>query len=406
MLMKNNPKKSLQPKMRFPEFRDVGDWEEKRLGDVANKTASKITLNGLENNIGIYPVYGASGIIAKIAEYSCDDEHVGIIKDGSGVGRVILCPPKSSIIGTLDSIKANKENFTKFIYYWLTQAPLHLYVIGGAIPHIYFKDYSKIRFERPSIKEQQKIADCLSSLDELIEAEDQKLETLSTYKKGLMQQLFPQAGETTPQLRFPEFRNATEWEPKKIGDEDFASLHKGKGISKADIFKDGETPCIRYGELYTNYGEVIFEVFSKTNCQTSSLFFSKKNDVIIPASGETKIDIATASCLMLDGVALGGDLNVIRSNHNGVFLSYYLNGTLKNKIAKVAQGDSVVHLYLSQLSKLEIFLPKLPEQKRIADFLSSIDDLITSQTKKLESLRLHKKGLMQQLFPNVSEVKE
>lgn len=134
------------------------------------------------------------------------------------------------------------------------------------------------------------------------------------------------------------------------------------------------------------------------------MFFSKSNDVIIPASGETKLDIAKASCVMHDDVALGGDLNVIRTSHNGVFLSYYLNGPKRMDIAKVAQGDTVVHLYPSQLEKLDVFIPEILEQQRIASCLSSLDDLITAETQKLEALKAHKKGLMQQLFSSPEAV--
>ena len=200
-----------------------------------------------------------------------------------------------------------------------------------------------------------------------------------------------------PRLRFPEFREAGEWAVKKIGQ--IADLYKGKGISKSDIVVGGTQPCIRYGELYTLYSEVISDVVSKTNIPQSDLFLSKCNDVIIPASGETKIDIATASCVMHDNVALGGDLNVIRSKQNGIFLSYYLNGTLRNKIAKVAQGDTVVHLYPSQLKLVYLAIPNEQEQQKIADCLSSLDELIAAEAKKLDTLKSHKKGLIQQIFP-------
>jgi type I restriction enzyme S subunit len=207
--------------------------------------------------------------------------------------------------------------------------------------------------------------------------------------------------ELKPKRRFPEFRDAGEWEEKKINQ--ISDLYKGKGVSKSDIVVDGNQPCIRYGELYTSYGEVIDEVISKTNLPSSDLFLSKKNDVIIPASGETKIDIATASCVTQNNVALGGDLNIIRSRQNGIFLSYYLNGILKNKIAKLAQGDTVVHLYATQLELLDIAIPSKPEQQKIADCLSSLDELITAEAQKLDTLKAHKKGLMQQLFPAEGE---
>jgi type I restriction enzyme S subunit len=214
-----------------------------------------------------------------------------------------------------------------------------------------------------------------------------------------MQQLFPQEGETTPRLRFPEFRGEGEWEVKKVSE--VSEIYKGRGISKSDIVADGNQLCIRYGELYTLYGEVIKKVVSRTNTPTSTLFLSKKNDVIIPSSGETKIDIATASCVTLDNIALGGDLNVIRTRLNGIFLSYYLNGPLKYEIAKKAQGDTVVHLYPIHLEQLYIAFPDTPEQQKIAACLTSLDELIKAQTQKIEALKTHKQGLMQQLFPVV-----
>jgi type I restriction enzyme S subunit len=200
-----------------------------------------------------------------------------------------------------------------------------------------------------------------------------------------------------PKLRFPEFRDAGLWEKKTL--DDIAVFFKGKGISKSDVDLQGDTQCIRYGELYTIYGEVIKKVVSKTKLPSSELFFSQKNDVLIPSSGETKIDIAKASCVLLDDVALGGDLNVLRPNENGIFLSYMLNGVCKTDIAKKAQGDTVVHLYASQLKLLGVIVPKEPEQQKIADCLSSIDEMLTFEAQKLAALKAHKKGLMQQLFP-------
>jgi len=206
---------------------------------------------------------------------------------------------------------------------------------------------------------------------------------------------------SVPKLRFPEFRNAGEWEKKTL--DDIAVFFKGKGISKSDVSLQGETPCIRYGELYTIYGEVVRTVISKTQLPSSELFLSQKNDVLIPSSGETKIDIAKASCVLLDDVALGCDLNVLRPNENGIFLSYMLNGVCKTEIAKKAQGDTVVHLYASQLKLLDILVPKEPEQQKIADCLSSLDELITLEAQKLDTLKTHKKGLMQQIFPAEGE---
>jgi type I restriction enzyme S subunit len=195
-------------------------------------------------------------------------------------------------------------------------------------------------------------------------------------------------------LRFPGFMG--EWEVKKLGE--VAEFSKGKGISKIDIEESGETECIRYGELYTHYGEVITEIKSKTNILKANLVLSEVNDVIIPSSGETAIDIATASCVLKSGVALGGDLNIIKTSNNGIFLSYYLNSKKKMEIASLAQGSSVVHLYSSQLVSLDINFPPLSEQDQISSLLSLIDERISTQNKIIEELKLLKATLAQNIF--------
>jgi type I restriction enzyme S subunit len=199
-----------------------------------------------------------------------------------------------------------------------------------------------------------------------------------------------------PFVRFPEFTE--NWKPNVLGKQENISFLKGKGISKADIVDDGITECIRYGELYTIYDEVIDDVDSKTNLPTSELVFSKANDVIIPASGETQIDIATASCVLRDDIALSGDLNIIRSEINGIFLSYYLNNKKKKAIARLAQGSSVIHLYNPHLKTLKLNLPIPDEQKKIAEFLTSIETRISSLKEKKDTLLDFKKGVMQKIF--------
>jgi len=204
-----------------------------------------------------------------------------------------------------------------------------------------------------------------------------------------------------PDLRFPEFVNEGEWEDTTL--DAVATILKGKGISKSDIAQNGSLPCIRYGELYTHYSETIRAIKSYTNLKGEDLVLSQANDVIIPASGETQIDIATASCVLENGIALGSDLNIIRTKVDGVFLSYYLNNAKKKDIAQLAQGISVVHLYPNQLKTLALNIPKPHEQQKIASCLSSLDEVIAAHSQKLEALKEYKKGLMQNLFPQEGE---
>ena len=187
-----------------------------------------------------------------------------------------------------------------------------------------------------------------------------------------------------PNLRFPEFSG--EWEKGSLMN--IASISKGSGISKEQL-SDSGLPCILYGELYTKYkSEVITDIYSKTDIETKGLVSSKANDVIIPCSGEAAIEIATARCVPMSNILLGGDLNIIRLNgHDGRFFAYQLNGKRKIDIAKVAQGVSVVHLYGEHLKKIKIAYPSIEEQTKIAEMLSLIDRRISTQNKIIEDLK-------------------
>lgn len=254
------------------------------------------------------------------------------------------------------------------------------------------KEFSNLNIVLPKIEEQQKIAAFLGSVDAKLNKLRRKRELLETWKRGLMQKLFSQ------QLRFTQDDGTAfpDWDKKKL--DEVAIFTKGKGISKSDIVEDGAIECVRYGELYTYYGETIDEVKSKTSVKSNDLVLSKTNDVIIPASGETRIDIATASCVVKAGIALSGDLNIIRSKMNGVFLSYYFNSYKKYDIARMAQGISVMHLYSSQLQLLKIDIPAMEEQQKIADFLSTVDKKIEAVTHRITQTETFKKGLLQKMF--------
>ena len=183
---------------------------------------------------------------------------------------------------------------------------------------------------------------------------------------------------------------------------DIADLYKGTGISKDQLSDDGE-PCILYGELYTKYkSETIREVVSKTNIDNTKLVRSKANDVIIPCSGETAEDIATARCVLNGNILLGGDLNIIRLHgYDGAFMSYQLNGKRKYDIAKVAQGVSVVHLYGEHLKGVKTINPCLEEQKKIAGLLALLDERITTQNKIIDKLQSLIKGIRHDIFKDI-----
>lgn len=419
--------KALAPKLRFPEFRNVGDWRFQPLSDIAEPIFERV---GTSKCVPMSVTTGV-GLLSQ-------EEKFGRIIAGNSYKNYIRLQtndfaynksatkefPQGYIArysGTRDAAVPNSI-FTCFRPDAATVIPEYLdhllhgnhhgrwlrkYITVGARAHgaLSVSDDALMSMPVPlppvavSRLEQQKIADCLGSLDDLIAAEESKLETLQQHKQGLMQQLFPQPGETVPRLRFAEFLRAGDWKRDQIGN--VANITKGKGIAKADIENGGAIPCIRYAELYTHYGEVIHEVVSSTNVPHKKLVLSQAEDVIIPASGETKADIAKAACVLAEGIALGSDLNILRSDLYGPFFSYLLNSPLRHKIARVAQGDTVAHLYPKQILQVWLAYPSRLEQQKIADCLTSLDDQINAQTRKLDTLKQHKQGLLQQIFPSL-----
>jgi len=423
--MNKQQEKWLVPELRFQEFQKNGEWRPLKLSELSDRITEKVG----EKRLTTVSITAGEGFVSQIEKFSRDisgKQYKNYIRLRRGEYSYNKGNSKRFAQGCVYKLKEFEEvaapsafisfrfkaPFVADFFHGYFESNAHgkqllRYITSGArsdgLLNIKVEDFFGIILPTPEEKsEQQKIADCLSSIDELVIAQSQKLQALKSHKKGLMQLLFPSEGETVPKLRFPEFRNTEEWGEYLL--DEVATFLKGKGISKSEVAVDGKLPCIRYGQLYTIYGETIDEVVSHTNVSADNLVLSQSNDVIIPASGETQLDIATASCVKKSGIALGGDLNVIRSNHNGVFLSYYFNGAKKKSIAQMAQGVVVIHLYSSQLKKLQMNLPSIQEQQKIADCLPSINELVTAQTQKIEALKSHKKGLMQQLFPSVDKV--
>jgi type I restriction enzyme S subunit len=391
------------PQLRFPGFE--GDWVEKTLGEVSNFYNGKAFKQEELLDQGTYPVLRVGNLFTNGNWYYSDlelDENK-VIDDGdlifawsASFGPRIWKGGKVIYHYHIWKVVENPILLNKAFYYWvLENETLRMKSNssnGFALLHITKGTIENWHSFFPTLPEQTKIADFLSAVDEKLQALQRKKARLTEYKKGMMQQLFSQT------LRFKDDagHDFPDWEEKRLGE--VADFSKGKGISKSDIAPGGKQQCIRYGELYTIYTETISEVVSWTNLEPNGLVFSKANDVIIPSSGETAVDIATASCVLKSGIALGGDLNIIRSPLNGVFLSYYLNGRKKSEIASLAQGASVVHLYASNLENLQVEIPSLPEQTKIAAFLSALDEKIQATQQAIDRTSAWKKGLLQQLF--------
>lgn len=205
-----------------------------------------------------------------------------------------------------------------------------------------------------------------------------------------------------PKLRFPEF--SEEWKASNIGE--ISTYIKGAPLSKADISETG-TPFILYGELYTTYKEVATEIKRKTNCIVDKKYLSKIGDVVIPTSGETPEEIATATCVMTPNVILAGDLNIFRINDiDGRFFSYVINHKVNKDISRIAQGKSIVHIKGEEISKIQIKYPSDEEQQKILSFIKLLSLKIEKQEQLIDKLKKYKRGVIQHIFRSHAKTDE
>jgi type I restriction enzyme, S subunit len=382
------------PELRFPEFNNEGEWEEKIIEDIAISESSSMALNKLELKATGYPVYGADSIVGYIDEFQQNEKFISIVKDGSGVGRLNLCQSQSSILGTLACIKSKNEKqyHLDWIYYLLNKVDFTVYVKGAGIPHIYFSDFKKEKVPVPKPQEQQKIAACLSSLDDLIAAETQRIASLRDHKKGLMQNLFPPAGEKVPKVRFKEFENDGEWVEKKLG-EVFLTCSGGTPSTAEKEFYGGKIPFIRSAEINRNITELFL---TEAGLNNSSAKMIEKGDLLIALYGANSGDVAISK---IDG-AINQAILCLKSEFSNEFTCHFLFHKKDWIIARYLQGGQG-NLSGDIVKSIELYFPSKAEQQKIASCLSSLDALITAQAEKIEQLKLHKKGLMQGLFPVV-----
>lgn len=248
-----------------------------------------------------------------------------------------------------------------------------------------------VEIPTPNLQEQQKIADCLSSLDELIAAQARKVNALKTHKKGLMQQLFPREGETQPRLRFPEFQNAGEWKSKSLGSV-CSSFSGGTPSTAKPEYYGGDIPFIRSAEIARDSTELFL---TNDGLANSAAKMVTKGDVLVALYGANSGDVAIAK---IDG-AINQAILCLKSKESNPFIYQFLSHKKDWVVATYIQGGQG-NLSGEIVKSIAISFPSHAEQLRVASCLSDLDTLITAATQELETLKTHKKGLMQQLLPS------
>lgn len=425
--MSENKKQQLVPRVRFPEFRDAGEWITVELGKLSRLLTERVG----SATCTPYTITSGVGLISQ-------EEKLGRTIAGNSLKNYLVLQ-ENDFAYNKSATKAYPQGFIAlyaggeraavpnsiFTCFRVNQNQviptfldalfasnlhgkwLRTRIAVGARAHgsLQVSDDDLMATPVPlpngtnALEEQQKIADCLSSLDDLIAAETQKLDTLKTHKKGLMQQLFPREGETVPRLRFPEFRNLGEWKEKSISD--FGEIITGSTPSTAHPeFYGGGIPFVSPADISD------LRWVSDTKTTLSALGFEKTrpikaNSVLFVCIGSTigKVTQNVRDC------ATNQQINSVipNSEHSGGFV-YYVLSLNAERIAKLAGIQAVPIINKTQFSAVRLLVPEFSEQDRIANCFSSLDDFIAAQSQKIDVLMIHKKGLMEQLFPVISEV--
>jgi type I restriction enzyme S subunit len=397
------------PKLRFSEFE--GEWKKKKVGELCDSIVPGrnkptdfegdipwITTPDIEHN-GIITI-SKKGL--KISKEQAKKIGSKIVPQNSIVISCVGDLGLSAIAGTEIVINQQLHAFLpkekieyRFLLYQLNLQKKYMDMVATktAVPYMNKDNCNSIPITFPTLLEQKRIASFFMVIDKKITELKQKKILLEQYKKGVIQKLFSQ------ELRFRDEngREFPKWEENKLGEVFYCE--KGKGISKNKVVIDGKYECVLYGELYTKYDEVIFEVVSKTNEDDGTK--SKIGDLLIPSSTTTTgIDLANVTALNKDNVLLGGDITILRSNGktNNVFYAYYFSNHKKEEIASYAQGSTIVHLYYSHIKDMQIDIPCIEEQTKIAKFLSAIDDKINRTEIQIQQTDHYKKGLLQKMF--------
>ena len=368
-------KKSVVPPLRFPEFRDAGEWERYRFRELLTLEYGA-SLPEESRLGGAIPVVGSNGVVGFHNQALISGPAIIVGRKGS-VGEINWIELDCYPIDTTFYVKLeSQDTLLAFIKLLLENANLTCLSDNGAVPGLNRNDVYVLKTALPREAEQQKIADCLSSLDEVIDLEAQKLEALKAHKKGLMQQLFPREGETTPRLRFPEFRDEGEWERYRF--RELLTLEYGASLPEESRL-GGAIPVVGSNGVVGFHNQALIS--------GPAIIVGRKGSV-----GE--INWIELDCYPIDTTFY------VKLESQDTLLAF-IKLLLENaNLTCLSDNGAVPGLNRNDVYVLKTALPREAEQQKIADCLSSLDEVIDLQTQKLDALKAHKKGLMQQLFPS------
>jgi type I restriction enzyme S subunit len=430
---KEEAKPALVPKLRFPEFWGAGDWTTESLGSVAKISTEKVGDNtcipmSITSGVGLVSQMEKFGRIIAGSSYT---NYLLLKKNDFAYNKSATKEYPEGFIALYsgDDLAAVPNSiFTCFRIKGESPVPQYLnYLLLGNLHGRWLRNFIEVGARahgslsidendllalpvplpngKTSVREQQKIAECLSSVDELMAAQARKVDALKTHKKGLMQQLFPREGETQPRLRFPEFQNAGEWKREPLGSL-CARIMDGTHFSPKS--KDGPRPYLTSKNIKD--GRIDLSNLSYISEEEHAEIYNKcpvkLHDVLLTKDGAN-----TGNCALnnLDfEFSLLSSVAVLRGNPSKLRQEFLfqsiLSDSVQSLISESMSGQAITRITLAKIGGFTIPVTSPDEQQRIASCLGSLDALITAETQKLEAHKTHKKGLMQQLFPSVGGV--
>ncbi|WP_258190262.1 MULTISPECIES: restriction endonuclease subunit S [unclassified Stenotrophomonas] len=412
--MQPDKKNGLVPKLRFPKFWNAAEWKfvplSKRVKRCTqrnrNGTITRVLTNSAEYGVVDQRDYFDRDIATQgsLENYYVVEKGDYVynprISSAAPVGPISKNNVAVGVMSPLYTVFRFDNNNNDFYAYYFKTTGWHQYmrqVSSTGARHdrmaITVDDFMAMPVPVSTPEEQQKIADCLSSIDVLIDLRAQKVDALKCQKKGLMQQLFPAEGEALPRLRFPEFDGCGEWEERPFST--IIDLISGVHLSPEKYSDTGEIPYFSGPSDFTDESSDA----RKWTALTASV--ARNGDTLITVKGSGVGEVWFSA---LPAVALGRQLMAVRAKDGQIrhFVFQFLL-TKKRRFEVLGAGNLIPGISRPDILDLKAFFPQPPEQQRIADCLTSLDDLIAAETRKLDTLKTHKKGLMQQLFPRVGE---
>lgn len=417
--------KPLVPKLRFPEFKGKGEWRIAPLKELASRRTERnrdgklvrVLTNSAEHGVVDQRDYFDKDIATQgnLENYFVVGEGDFVynprISAFAPVGPISRNSVAKGVMSPLYTVFRFKRSDSDFYAHYFKSSAWHLYMrqVGSTGARhdrmaITNDDFMAMPIPVPSPEEQQKIADCLSSLDALIAAQADRLDALKTHKKGLMQQLFPREGETVPRLRFPEFRNAGEWDVCNLGD--ISTVVRGGSPRPIDGYLTKDKNGLNWLKIGDVDKEAKYVEGTQEKVRAEALGKTREvhpGDLILSNSmsfGRPYL-MKIKSCIHDGWIAITKISDSVKREY-----LYYLifSSASQAYFLDNAAGGGVLNLNADIIKNLPASYPTGAEQQKIADCLSPLDALIAAHTEKLEVLKSHKKGLMQQLFPSPEAV--